>query len=189
MASIESILVPALNHLLDGEPWAVERLRSHSGARLQIEAGPLVLALVINAQGQFSPCDTTSPALVTITLPADLPVKLMVDRDNLFSSVRLSGSADLAETLAFVFRNLRWDAEGDLARLVGDIPARRTLMTLRDLSAHCLGSARRVVDNVSEYIREDSGLLVNQLEIGSFGSEINRLRDDLARLEKRVASL
>jgi hypothetical protein len=58
-----------------------------------------------------------------------MPAKLLLDRDALFASVKLSGSADLAECLAFVFRNLGWDIEEDLASVLGDIPARRLALT------------------------------------------------------------
>jgi hypothetical protein len=54
-------------------------------------------------------------------LPDDAPL-IRADRSaSLFSAATISGSADLAETLGFVFRNLRWDIEHDLSRVLGDI--------------------------------------------------------------------
>jgi ubiquinone biosynthesis protein UbiJ len=41
MAGVERVLVPALNHLIQKESWAKERLRPFSGAQLQISAGAL----------------------------------------------------------------------------------------------------------------------------------------------------
>ena len=189
MANIESLILPVFNHLLAGEPWAAERLRGYAGAQVRIQAGPADLFLRIEAAGSFVAGDKTEPVAVTVALPADSFARLLVDRASLFAAAKLSGSADLAEALAFVFRNLRWDAEGDLSRLVGDIPARRLAMAGRHLMQQGMEAGQRLAENVAEYVREDSGMLVNQAEIGSLSAEVNRLRDDLARLEKRVAAL
>lgn len=189
MANIESLALPLLNHLLAGEPWAAERLRAYSGALVRIQAGPVDLFLMIDAGGQFIQGDKQQAAAVTVALPSDFVARLAIDRPSLFASAKLSGSADLAEALAFVFRNLRWDAEGDLAHIVGDIPARRLAMAGRHLLHQGMEAGQRLAGNVAEYVREDSGMLVNQAEISLLSAEVNRLRDDLARLEKRVSAL
>ena len=189
MAQLESIIVPALNHLLEAEPWSAARLRAYADAQVRIEAGPVCFCLAINARGYFAPGDSTLVPSVTITLPDDFPAKLLVDRDKLFSSVKLSGMADLAEALAFVFRNLRWDIEGDLARMVGDIVARRSVQAGRHLLQQGMVSGQRLIENVAEYCREDAGMLVSSLDIRHFSGEVSCLRDDLARLEKRFSAL
>jgi ubiquinone biosynthesis accessory factor UbiJ len=107
----------------------------------------------------------------------------------LFAGIRLAGSADIAEALAFVFRNLRWDVEEDLARFVGDIPARR--LSLLGQSSW-LGNRRNgspLTANLAEYVSEEAQFVVPAREVSGFASEIDRLRDDLARLEKRVQRL
>lgn len=187
MAVIDQLVLRGLNHLLAGESWATERLRPFAGAQVRIDAGPLLaLSLGIDEHGAFRSGDTTLPPDVTISLPADLPARFLVDRSQLFSAAKLSGSVDLAEALAFVFRNLEWDVEADLAGVVGDIPARRLTLFggsfLRQAGEGLLRTAR----NVAEYATEDSDLLAPPRELTVFCDEVNALRDDLARLEKRV---
>ncbi|WP_428826269.1 SCP2 domain-containing protein [Azonexus sp. IMCC34842] len=189
MAGIDRLIFAALNHLLQGETWAQDRLRPFAGARVLIEAGPIAFGLLIDERGFFSSGDNAKQADVTLTLPADTAVKFIVDRQNLFAAVKLSGSADIAESLAFVFRNLRWDVESDLAGLIGDIPARRLTMLGAGFSGHLQEGAKRLAENLVEYATEDSLLLVPQRDIDVFCSEVNELRDGLARLEKKIARL
>jgi len=190
MAGIDKLIFAALNHLLQGETWAQERFRPFAGAQVLIEAGPISFDLMIDEGGFFrSGGDNTKQPDVRLTLPTDTAVKLIVDRQNLFSAVKLSGSADIAESLAFVFRNLRWDAESDLAGLIGDIPAHRLAMFGAGLAGHFQGSAKRLAENLIEYATEDSLLLVPNRDIDVFCRDVNELRDDLARLEKKIARL
>lgn len=185
----DGIIVAILNHLLQAEPWASERLRTHAGAQALIRAGRVELHLAIDGTGLFERAQATPAPDVTISLPGDAPVRLMLDRGRLFQAAKLSGSADLAETLAFVFRNLHWDIEADLAHLVGDIPARRLEMLRRSMARQATESLTRVFQNFAEYANEDSGLLAPPRDVADFVGAVDVLRDDLARLEKRLTSL
>lgn len=189
MAGFERIIFPALNHLVQNESWARERLRQFSGSKLLIAAGSIQLNLRIDERGLFALADMTQPADVQLTLPADAPFKFLFDRNTLFSSIKLSGSADLAECLAFVFRNLRWDIEGDLASILGDIPARRLALTGAQIANRLQESAQRIGQNFVEFSTEDSQLLAATREIHEFCQAVDNLRDDAARLEKRIRQL
>ena len=189
MPGFESLLIPMLNRLIHRENWALERLRPFSGSHLLLTSGPMEIRLGINETGLFTRAEIDQPINVTLTLPADTPFKLLLDRNALFSSVKLSGSADLAENLAFVFRNLHWDIEGDLATVVGDIPARRLSLTRRKLAYQIRDGLQRVTQNFAEFVTEDSALLAPFREIAAFTSAVDHLRDDTARLEKRLKQL
>lgn len=189
MAIIDRLLLPALNHVLRTEDWARERLRGHAGAHLRVLAGALAVDLLVDGQGLFAAAASGAEPDVILRLPADLPVKWLVDRDNLFASVRLEGSVEVAETLGFVFRNLSWDVEADLAKLVGDIAAHRIVRGGRSLGRALGQGLRRSGDNLAEYLREDSTLLVAQAELAEFAKGVAAVGDDLARLERRVAAL
>jgi len=185
----QKLIVAALAHLLARESWARERLRPHAGAVVRIEGGPLALALRIDEHGMLLASEAAGEADVTLSLPADAPLRLLLDRQSLFAGIHLAGSADIAEALAFVFRNLRWDVEEDLARFVGDIPARRLGMLGDRLSREIREGSRRLAANVAEFASEEAGIVVSAREVSSLVSAIDRLRDDLARLEKRVQRL
>ncbi len=186
---MKHLAVRGLNHLIRNESWAQERLRSHAGARLQVDGGPLSIQLLIDEHGLFLAADGAGTPDVTLTLPADSITSVLFAQEKVFSAVKLGGSADIAESLAFVFRNLKWDAEGDLAGIVGDIPARRLAMFGQTAIAGIQEGIAKASENIAEYAVEDSGLLASEKDLTAFGKDVNSLRDDLARLEMRISRL
>jgi ubiquinone biosynthesis protein UbiJ len=189
MPAVDKLVFAGLNHLLRSETWAWERLRQHAGAQVLIEAGPLRLNLRIDERGLLGFGEHSRAAEVTITLPADTPVRFLLDRDNLFSSVKIAGSVDIAESLAFVFRHLKWDVEADLASVVGDVPARRLALFGKQFGLRLQDGTRRLAENMVEFATEDSSLLAAHRDVECFSKEVDHLRDDTARLEKRIARL
>jgi len=185
----ERIVVPALNHLLGAESWASERLRPFVGQALRIEGGPLALSLIVDQHGFFALPEAAVEPAVSISLPADTPWRLLTDQSSIFAAARLSGAADFAETLGFVFRNLRWDAEGDLARLVGDIPARRLSMLGRRFVAWQASARQNLLANVAEYATEESALVVPARELQAFAAGVAGVSEDLVSLERRLKKL
>jgi len=178
-----------LNHLLDGEDWARERLRAFYGQTARFELGALTLPLEITSAGLFAVGDKNSPTSVTIVLPADAPLRALTDRPSLFTAAHISGSAELAETLGFIFRNLRWDAESDLSRLVGDIAARRLISGGRQLVQWQQNQARNLALNLAEYFTEESPAIARQPDVSTFCTDVESVQEELCRLEKRVALL
>ncbi len=189
MPSLADVFVPLLNHLLTQEAWARQRLMPYSGQAATIEGGPVKLTMTVDESGGFRPSGTEEEATVIISLPDDAPFKMLVDPSSIFGSARLSGAANFAETLAFVFRNLRWDYEADLAGIIGDVPGRRLARMLTDGAAWHRSLAQRLGQNAAEYATEESGLVSSGRDIVQFGRAVDELRNDVARLEKRIALL
>ncbi|MBK8119690.1 MAG: hypothetical protein IPK39_11305 [Sulfuritalea sp.] len=104
-------------------------------------------------------------------------------------AARIEGSAEFAEALGFVIRNLRWDAEEDLSKIVGDIAARRMVSSTREFAAWQKQAARNFAENLAEYFTEEQPLIAGRIAIADFTADIDRLRDDVARLEKRLQRL
>lgn len=104
-------------------------------------------------------------------------------------AARIKGSAEFAEALGFVIRNLRWDAEEDLSRIVGDIAAHRIVRGTSKFAGWQQQAARNFAANLAEYFTEEQPLIARQADISSFSGDIDRLRDDVARLEKRLQRL
>lgn len=189
MSMFDKLIFSSINHLLANESWATDRLRPFSGSQVLIQTGMGDLNLLIDEQGMLAVGDKTLMPDVTLTLPDDAPLRLLTDRASLFASVKLSGSADIAESLAFVLRNLRWDVEADLANVLGDIAARRVALFGTQLAQQFQDGIKRAAENLAEYAAEDSAVLAPNREIRAFCSAVDTLRDDLARLEKRLARL
>lgn len=183
---LNRLLCISLNHLIKQESWAIARLRPFSGAHISIIGLPLAITLAIDEHGFFSSSKTSDHPDVTLTLPADALGRGLLSPDQLASSIKISGSVDLAETLGFIFRNLRWDIESDLANYIGDIPAHRLTRIGANLYSQTTEGIQRLGLNLVEFAHEDSSLLVSDSELTQFGRNVDQLRDDLARLEQRI---
>ena len=189
MPSLVDVFIPLLNHLLEREDWARQRLKPYSTQTVRIEGGPVKLTMTVDELGAFRPGAPDEMAAVTITLPSDAPFRMLFDPSSIFGAARITGAASFAETLAFVFRNLRWDYEADLAGIIGDIPAHRLSRLLAEGAAWQRSAAMRLGLNAAEFATEESGLVTSARDLTRFGREVDQLRDDAARLEKRISRL
>lgn len=189
MPSLIDAFLPLLNHLLEREDWARQRLVPYAGQAARIEGGPFAVTLLVTEAGTFRPCLDEEAVAVTISLPPDAPFRVLSDPSAIFSAARLSGAANFAETLAFVFRNLRWDYEADLAGIFGDIPARRLARALGEGLAWQRSAARRLGMNAAEFAIEEAELVTSRRDLMAFAGAVDQVRDDLARLEKRISRL
>jgi ubiquinone biosynthesis protein UbiJ len=128
-------LVLLFNHVLSSEPIATDRLRAHQGSCLQLHfddwPGLLpalpALAFRVTPAGLIEWCGpefADLPAL-HVRIDASNPALAMAQAlTGTRPKVEVSGDAAFAADLNWVFDNLRWDVEDDLARIVGQGPAR-----------------------------------------------------------------
>ena len=181
-------LILVLNHLLRGEAWAVERLRPFSGRTARIVAAPFRLTFLVNPDGTVAEAAAREPD-VEISLPSPTPLAALRGREATLDGASVTGASDFGCEIAFVLRNLRWDFEEDLSRIVGDIPARRFGILVKRLSNWQGEAMRNLGENVAEYLREEKKVLTARSTLGELGCAIDSLRDDLDALEKRVAQL
>ncbi len=185
---LASSAIAGLNHLLVDAPWARERLAPFAGRTAVFRLPPLEIGLGIGNEGSFTEAATPDPD-VTLELPLGSLPKAIGGTDALMADIRISGNADFADALGFVLRQLRWDGEEALARLIGDIAAHRAVGTARAVATWHRQTARNVVENLAEYFGEEQPLVVKRNALDDLSRSISGLRDDLARLEKRLSKL
>lgn len=178
-----------VNHLLGGEAWARTRLEPFAGQTATLSLGALTFPVTITKAGLFEAGKQSARAAVEIALPADAPLRALTDRPSLFAAAHVTGSAELAEALSFIFRNLRWDAEDDLARLIGDVAARRVLMGGRQFVQWHRQRAKRFLLNVTEYLTEENPAIARRTDVTHFCRAVDSVRDDCARIETRIRNL
>lgn len=189
MQALPAPLLAAINHLLGQAAWARQKLMPFAGHVALVKLPPFEAAFLIGAEGFIAAPAPDAETEVSISLPATTPLLALQGKDAVMRAARIEGSAEFAEALGFVIRNLRWDAEEDLSKIVGDIAAHRIAGGTRELAAWQQQAARNFAENLAEYFTEEQPLIARQEHIAQFSSEIDVLRDDLARLEKRVQHL
>lgn len=179
-------ITAAVNHLLAQEPWAQRKLDVHAGKIACIDGGALVLRWQITVDGLLQAASAEAEPNVTIRLKlVDLPL-MAQDRERAFSYVKIEGDADLANAISQVGQGLRWDAEHDLSKLVGDIAATRLVAGAKATVAALQATHQKLSENLAEYFLEEKPLLVRPHEVSDFTNDVTKLRDDLERLAKRI---
>lgn len=188
---LSSLFLSATNHLLAQAGWARQRLQPHAGRTARLVLSPVAeIDFSVANDGQLAEWSGEEAPEVSLRLAvADLPRLLVDGLETAMRHVRIEGNAEFAEALGFVFRHLRWDAEEDLSRVVGDIAAHRLVDGGRRIATEGRRSLERAGGSVAEYLTEESPVLVPRAALPAFAQEVVALRDAVARLDKRVARL
>ena len=80
----------------------------------------------------------------------------------------------------------RPEPEEELSRFVGDAAAMRIVGFVRLSASHWRELAERMLDNGANYIVTENPMVAGRDEVAAFVQDVARLRDDVARIEKRI---
>jgi ubiquinone biosynthesis protein UbiJ len=105
------------------------------------------------------------------------------------SPAQVRGDAETAAAYRELLRAARPDLEEELARLVGDLPARRLGALAQGTLAGLSRAGRRFGENLAEYLQEESRDLVNRTELEEFLRGVDELREASDRIEARLRRL
>jgi ubiquinone biosynthesis protein UbiJ len=105
------------------------------------------------------------------------------------AGAQVSGDLEVAECFAQLFRAAKPDFEEELARWIGDVPAHTAWRVLTALENSGSRAVRALESNIAEYLHEESRALPSELELERLYSDIEHVRDDVERCEKRVERL
>ncbi len=199
-------LPAAINHLLAAEPWGRAQLAPHVNKTLHVVVQPFTIKLSIAPDGSVARATASALPDTTVTLPSSAVARLLTgagrgndrggdggnDRGNdnlLMRDMRLDGDADFAHAVSMLARHLRWDVEEDLSKLVGDAAAHRMVATARSVNNEIRRTHEKAAAGITEYLLEENPQLVRPRAVHLLADGVRKLRDDIARLEKRVDRL
>lgn len=141
-------MVLFLNHVLMQEKEAQDRLARKKGSVIHIRWGVFGIDLLVTPAGLLDRAPASAKADLLVAVATDSPV--VVVQAVLASKpppVKIEGDVQLAAEMGWLAENLRWDIEGDLARVLGDIPA------------HALADAgRRVIAGLKQFLAKRPGV-------------------------------
>ncbi len=109
--------------------------------------------------------------------------------DAVAEMMHISGDAGLAQVVAELAAQLRWDVEDDLARWFGDIPAARIVGGARALSGGLRGAATRLRNNLVEYLAQEQPILTPRPLLQTWTGDIARANAALDAAQARIAAL
>lgn len=125
-------VVLLLNHVLQQEPQALERLERQKGRVILVQWRSFALRLQVTPAGLLDVAGPDAPADLTLTLTQESPLDIaqaLMQGDK--PAVRVEGDVQLAAEVNWLAQYVRWDVEEDLARIMGDALAHWLVQSCR----------------------------------------------------------
>jgi len=184
-------LLRVIRRVLRDYPQAATQLSAYAGKSIMLHLGPVDARFRIAASGELelAGAEAAPNDDLTVAIPLSAVPELARKSEAAWRALALQGDGELAATLSNIAQNVQWDVEEDLSRVVGDIAAHRLVEGAKSVGAWQADARQRLAENVAEFLTEEKRLLLAKAELESFARSNESLRDDLARLEARVARL
>jgi len=186
---LDDAAAAAINHLLRSASWARDSLGRHAGKTARFEVFPFAVSLTVLDSGEVAPAAADAAPAATVKLAPGLMLRLAARDASAWREIGITGDTDFAAAIHHVTRNLRWDVEEDLSRVFGDIAAHRMAETGRTFQRWGEQAVENTGRAFAEYWTEEQPLIAGARDLEGFGRAVDQLRDDAARLEKRIEHL
>lgn len=182
-----------LNRNLPRSPRAQELCEMLKGKAVRIEAQGLgwrldceslgtSLKLTKAGQSERTPDAEISGSLIGLAALAGPHPEEVIQRGD----VSIRGDAELAQKFRELAMLLRPDVEEELSKIIGDTPAHQALRLAKAFTGFGRRAVKTGVRNVAEYLAHERGDLVPRAEAEDFYRGVERLREDLDRLDARA---
>lgn len=185
---IPTIVLAAINHLIAQEEWAQKIIQKHVGKVVSLQL-PFGKFLLVIRPGGFSNASSDEQAEPKVSLDVAREAIfefLSAGKSGAAKYVRISGDVDLAHDLSKLASNLRWEAEEDLAKWIGDAPAHRVGIEAKKAFEATKQASRDLRGGVRDYLVHEKKAIVDVKEFDVFKNEVRQLRDAVDRNEKRI---
>lgn len=186
--SIPTVALAAINHLIAQEGWAQKIIEKHIGksVSLQLPVGQFVLIIVPGGFSNASLEEEITPN-VSLEVASQAAIEFISGGKSAAAKhVRISGDVDLAHDLSNLASNLRWEAEEDLAKLIGDAPAHRIGIEAKKAFEAGKRASKDLRGGIRDYLVHEKKAVLDVSEFEVFKSEVRQLRDSVERSEKRI---
>lgn len=165
-----------------------------SGKVLAVRFTGLPLSIRFESDGERMALDTAEAAAPSATLTGS-PLSLLqlasprpeaVVRNG---SVHIEGDAEVAQTFSELLKQARPDLEEELSRVIGDVAAHQVGNAARSMLDFGRRARSTFAQNVAEFLQEEGRDVPSRTEADEFVAGVDKLRDDVARLEAKIAQL
>ena len=200
IGSFDETLEWALNRVLAADSETAEQLGALAGARIRIapEPFPRPVDIVVRHRGVSvhlsgeEPGEEGAAPDLTLSGPPLALARFALwpgSPEALPEQVTLRGDIVLARRLRQLVRRYRFDGEEWLSRYLGDVAAHEAARHARKAGEWTRGAVESLSQDLGEYLVEESRMVAEAHELARFADAVDRLRDDVERLEARVAAL
>ena len=189
---MQALLETAINKYLALDPEAPDKLQAFDDKVICLEISDLNKQLyllikdrkIIVREIYDGPVDT----VISGTPAALFKLGLKKDTASLFFAreVELRGNTRLGRQFKALLSEMDIDWEEHLSAIVGDIAAHRLQKLFNGIHAWGRSAADNFSADVSEYIQEESRMVISGAELEMFFRQVDDLRDGTERLSARI---
>ncbi|HEX7340962.1 MAG TPA: SCP2 sterol-binding domain-containing protein [Rhodanobacteraceae bacterium] len=189
------VLATALNHAVALDPDTQAGLTALDGRRVQVHLRGPELTFVIHVhEGKLAvepPDEVSEAALRVSATPGSLLGMALRGGDEAAApgKVDIAGDAELARRLEKLARGYAPDIEEAFARRFGDVLGVPLAQAFHKAFSHVRDSGRHAVDDVADWLREETRVAVSAAEMDTFLDDVDILRERAERLEARLNRL
>lgn len=183
------LLTRILNHIIAQNSWAKPELQPFGGKSVSFRIFLVNATLTVLEDGGLAMAGEAAQADARVTITPSVALRLMAGDETASTQVDIDGDTELASVIAKVLRNMSWDYEEDLSHVIGDISATQLAGLGRKAVSGVKKQTQNVTEMVVEYLQEEHPTLAKKRHIEQFVAEVDALRDDTARIEKRIKKL
>ncbi len=195
LSGFTAMLEKALNTAVSLDPETLQRLEAFAGKVIAIELQGFNLTFyLLPAADGFTLLNRYAGEADTTLSGTPLGLAEMALGPDagrvLFSGeVTIRGDVELGQKFKRLLDDLDIDWEEQLSHLTGDIAAHKLGDLIRATGAWGQQAIGVLGRNTAEYLQQESRDLPTAEEVAAFNQEVDTLRDDVARLDARIARL
>lgn len=184
-----------VNRWLRSDEAASARLVELAGRSVELRLSRLNLKLVLAVEADGVLLATQSAGAADVVLEGTLSDLLAMARAQRSGDtvpagkVRIQGDVATVRQFETAFAELAFDWEGELARIVGDIPARQISRALNGAFGFMRQAHRSLERDMGAYLLEETRTLAAPEEIAQLGADALRLDMALDRAAARLELL
>lgn len=103
--------------------------------------------------------------------------------------IEIAGDSRVAQDFSDILKSIEIDWEELVSRVTGDFAAHRIGNAMRQVKGWFEETMEALRLDISDYLREESGILPTATEITFFLNKVDEFRNDVDRLEARIKRL
>ena len=186
---LKPLMTRFLQHLTNQNEWSRPQLHPFAGKTVQFDFVLLKTNLLILEDGSLSLAGDTAIADATVHIPPSLALRLIAKDEAAKMVIKVDGDTQLATEISKVLQNMRWDIEEDLSHITGDITAFKIGEFTQKAFIGIRRQSQNAAEMLSEFWQEEKPILAKKRHVEQFNANVDVLKSDVARLEKRLQKL
>lgn len=186
---IKPLVTRFLQHLTAQNQWSKPYLAPFAGKVIQFNFVLAKANLQILEDGSLAIAAETTAPEASIHLPPSLALRLLAGDESAKMHIKIDGDTQLATEFSKVLQQMRWDVEEDLSKVMGDIAAYKIGEVSKNAFTETKKQVVNMVEMVSEFWQEEKPILAKKRHVEQFNADVDTLKSDVARFEKRLEKL